>query len=98
MFKWSVESTPATALSFLKNSCLRSLYKLHFKRKCNSSSVSLALQNLHKRLVELQVYNIYLFQYTRYDYLFKIYSKFFSRQSFLLHLEMDHFRIFVLFW
>ena len=50
MFKWPVDSTPVTALSFFKNSCLRSLYKLHFKRKCNSSSVSLALQNLHKRL------------------------------------------------
>ena len=42
MFKWSVESTPVTTLSFLENNCLRSLYKLHFKIKCNSSSVSLA--------------------------------------------------------
>ena len=50
MFKWSVESTRVTALSFLKNNCLRSLYKLYFFKKGNSSSVSLALQNLHKRL------------------------------------------------
>ena len=47
VFKWFVESIHVTALSLKKN-CLRSLYKLHFKRKCNSSSVSLALQNLHQ--------------------------------------------------